>query len=111
MFIHMTFSQERARMGKKVITIENRESHFQSTIDRVMRMVPDKDKSDQNLRRLLAFRLKVDGEAATSEYIIQKIREVIQCRYTGRFYDFIKNDQIEKECKADNGQAEPLRVI
>lgn len=98
-------------MGNKVITIENREAHFQSTIDRVMRMVPDKDKSDRDLRRLLAFRLKVDGEAATSEYIIQKIREVIQCRFTGRFYDFIKNDQIEKECKAEKEETEPLRVV
>jgi hypothetical protein len=63
-----------------------------------MRMVPDKDKSDKKLQRLLAFRLKIDGEAATSEYLIRKIREIIQCSYTGTFYDFIKNNALKREC-------------
>ena len=67
-------------------------------LQRVMRMVPDKDKSDKKLQRLLAFRLKIDGEAATSEYLIRNIREIIQCSYTGSFYEFIKNDAVKSKC-------------
>jgi hypothetical protein len=98
-------------MDNKVITIENRDNNFQSTLDRIMRMVPDKDKTDPNLRRLLAFRLKIDGEAETSEYLIQKIRDMIQCRYTGSFYEFIKDDQKQKDCSLAHHRSEPLRVV
>ena len=67
-------------------------------------MVPDRDKVDKNLQRLLAFRLRVDGEAALSEYLIRKIRETIKCAYTGSLYDFLKDDLIEKECVPDKGE-------
>ena len=85
-------------MTKKIISLEDQEGPFQVMLQRVIRMVPDKDKSDKNLKRLLAFRLKIDGEAATSEYLIRKIREIIQCSYTGCFYEFIKNDAVKREC-------------
>jgi hypothetical protein len=98
-------------MANKVITIEDRDAQFQSTLDRIMRMVPDKDKTDPSLKRLLAFRLKIDGEAGTSEYLIQKIRDMIQCRYTGSFYEFIKDDRKAKACQTTRGPSEPLRVI
>lgn len=88
-------------MPEKVINLENTAGPFQSIFQRVMRMVPDKDKGDKKLQRLLAFRLKIDGEAATSEYLIRKIRELVECAYTGSFYEFIKDDLIEKECFGD----------
>ncbi|MGA8241145.1 MAG: hypothetical protein WB818_11260 [Desulfobacterales bacterium] len=85
-------------MTNKIISLEDQEGPFQGMLQRVMRMVPDKDKSDKKLQRLLAFRLKVDGEAATSEYLVRKIREIIQCSYTGSFYDFIKDNALKREC-------------
>lgn len=85
-------------MTNKIISLEDQEGPFQGMLQRVMRMVPDKDKSDKKLQRLLAFRLKIDGEAATSEYLVRKIREIIQCSYTGSFYEFIKNDAVKREC-------------
>jgi len=85
-------------MSEKLISIENREGPMQKSLNRIMRMVPDKDKSDPNLKRMLAFRLQVDGEAAVSEFLIRKIRDMIQCAYTGSFYDFIKDDNREKNC-------------
>lgn len=88
-------------MPEKVINLENTAGPFQSIFQRVMRMVPDKDKGDKKLQRLLAFRLKIDGEAATSEYLIRKIRELVECAYTGSFYEFIKDDLKEKECFGD----------
>lgn len=85
-------------MSEKLISIENRDGPFQKSLARIMRMVPDKDKSDPNLKRMLAFRLQIDGEAAVSEFLVRKIRDMIQCAYTGRFYDFIKDDVRQKNC-------------
>ena len=86
-------------MSDKVIAIEELEGPFQFVFRRVMQMIPDRDKDDKNLQRLIAFRLRQDGEAATREYIIRKVREVIQCGYTGGFYNYLKDDQERKACQ------------
>jgi hypothetical protein len=86
-------------MSDKLINLEEQSGPFQAVFQRIMRMVPDRDKNDKNLQRLLAFRLKIDGEAALSEFLIHKIRETIKCAYTGSLYDFLKDDLIEKECR------------
>ena len=91
-------------MSDKLIAIEEQGGPFQSVFQRIMRMVPDRDKNDKNLQRLLAFRLRLDGEAALSEYLIRKIRETIKCAYTGNLYDFLKDDLIEKECVTDEDE-------
>ena len=88
-------------MSDKLITIEEQDGPFKPVFQRIMRMVPDRDKNDKNLQRLLAFRLRLDGEAALSEYLIRKIRETIKCAYTGNLYSFLKDDLIEKECVPD----------
>ena len=93
-------------MADKLITIEEQDGPFQNVFQRIMRMVPDRDKKDKNLQRLLAFRLKIDGEAALSEFLIRKIRDTIKCAYTGSLYDFLKDDLIEKECRSEGDEAE-----
>ena len=94
-------------MTEKVISLERKEGHFQNIFQRIMRMVPDRDKTDKKLQRLLAFRLSIDGEAALSEYLVRKIREAIRCAYSGSLYDFLKDDLQEKECLGDiNGNPE-----
>jgi hypothetical protein len=94
-------------MSEKLITIEDQGGPFQALFKRIMRMVPDRDKYDKNLQRLLAFRLRIDGEAALSEYLILKIRETIKCAYTGSLYNFLKDDLIEKECRPDEEGSDP----
>ena len=98
-------------MADNLITIEEQDGPFQNVFQRIMRMVPDRDKKDKDLQRLLAFRLKIDGEAALSEFLIRKIRETIKCAYTGSLYDFLKDDLIEKECRpgkdVEVGEDEP----
>ena len=91
-------------MSDKLITLEEQDGPFQDVFQRIMRMVPDRDKKDKNLQRLLAFRLKIDGEAALSEFLIRKIRETIKCAYTGSLYDFLKDDLIEKECSPEEDE-------
>ena len=85
-------------MSKKLITIEEQQGPYKTLLERIMRMVPERDKKDINLQRLLAFRLRIDGEAALSEYLIHKIREAIKCGYRGSLYEFLKDDLFEKEC-------------
>jgi hypothetical protein len=97
-------------MPDKVIDIDEAEGPFKYLLQRVMRMVPDRDRNDKNLRRLIAFRLRVDGEAATSEYLIRKARELLKCNYSGGFYDFIKDDKESKICRMADKEPEPPEV-
>lgn len=94
-------------MTEKIVSIEETEGAFQTSLQRVMRMIPDRDKNDKKLQRLIAFRLKLDGESAISEFLIKKIRDAIKCSYTGTLYDFLKDDLHQKECEADRKEPEP----
>jgi hypothetical protein len=94
-------------MTAKIITIEDQGGTFHNELLRIMKIIPEKDKNDRNLQRLIAFRLKLDGEAKTREYLVKKIEEVVQCNYTGSLYMFLKDDLKEKECHADESGPEP----
>jgi hypothetical protein len=94
-------------MDTKIIALEELPGPFGQSFSRMMRMVPDRDKQDVDLRRLIAFRLKCDGESATRAYLLQNIREMIQCAYTGRLYDFLKNDAQKRECGLPSEQIDP----
>jgi len=76
-------------MNHKVIAIEGSRRIPRFVLQRVMRMVPDRDKNDRRLQRLLAFRLEHDGEAATCEYLMRHIRNYIRRPEPRRFYDFL----------------------
>jgi hypothetical protein len=73
-------------------------------------MVPDRDKDDIDLKRLLAFRLRVDGEAATSEYLMRKVRDMIQCAFRGRLYDFLKDDEVSGHCSSSKPGNDPPEI-
>jgi len=95
-------------MGQdNIITIENGGEHFRSLLLNVMRMVPEKDKGDVALKRLLAFRLRTDGENATRAYLMHQVRTMIQCAYKGRLYDFLKDDEQSRACQSAEMDSEP----
>lgn len=85
-------------MSRKIITLENRQDILKGRLKRLLLMIPTREKGDGKLQRLLAFRLSSDGEAATRKYLIRNIKEIIQCSYTGSFYDFIKDNANKKKC-------------
>ena len=93
-----------------IISIEEEKGPFQIVLQRVMRMVPDRDKGDKKLQRLIAFRLRIDGEAAIIEYLTKKIKEAIKCSYSGSMYDFLKDDMAEKECEPPDPDDPPPGV-
>ena len=79
-------------MNPNIIKLENRRGAALFVLQRVMRMVPDRDKDDKRLQRLLVFRLWHDGEAATCEYLMRHIRRYIRQPEPRRFYDFLVQD-------------------
>lgn len=91
----------------KVVSIESLGGPEHVVLRNVLRMVPEKDQGDVALQRLLAFRLRIDGESTTREYLMRKIRDMIQCRYSGRFFDFIKNDQESRACSITPSDPDP----
>ncbi|MCU0559253.1 MAG: hypothetical protein MUD16_03580 [Desulfobacterales bacterium] len=85
-------------MTAKIIAIEEMLGPLRGPLGNIMRMVPDRDQHDVNLLRLLAFRLRIDGEAALKDYLLSRIRDAIQCGYSGSLYDFLKRDPSNAEC-------------
>ena len=97
-------------MANNIISIEQQDGPFQIAFQRVMRMVPDRDKQDKKLQRLIAFRLRIDGEAELSEYLIKKIKTAIKCSYSGSMYDYLKDDMVAKECEGTDADEPPPGV-
>ena len=83
----------------KVISIESSKGPYQVLWQNIMKMVPERDRDDVDLQRLLAFRLRIDGESTTREYLMRKIHDMIKCAYRGRLYDFLKDDQEASQCQ------------
>ena len=88
-------------MSDKIISLDNRPGPFQMVFQRILRMVPDRDRNDPQLRRLLAFRLSVDGEDDTRAYLMRMIRDAIQENYTGRLYERMARDTAPVDTRAD----------
>jgi hypothetical protein len=80
--------------SEKVFLIESVKGPHKMLLQNVMRMVPDRDKSDVALQRLIAFRLRIDGESATREFLMRKIRDMIQSAFKGRLYDFVTDQAV-----------------
>jgi hypothetical protein len=97
-------------MDDKVISIESAEGPHQLILKRIWRMVPDRDKDDLDLKRLLAFRVRVDGEAVASEYLMRKIRDMIQCAYKGRLFDFLRDDRAAGGCRPPAPITDPPEI-
>ena len=97
-------------MNADIINIEDRDDALHAILERVMLLVPEKDKQDLNLQRIIAFRLKLDGEPETRAYLVKKIEEIIQCAYTGSLYEFLKDDIQEKKCVSKKENPDPPDV-
>lgn len=85
----------------KIFFIESENGPYQMVLRNVMRMVPDRDKNDVALKRLLAFRLRIDGESTTREYLMRKIRDMIQSSFNGSLYEFLKKEENSSSSSPD----------
>jgi hypothetical protein len=87
-------------MSDKIVSLENRDAVLQKDLERLLQIVPSRHQQDGDLRRLIAFRLKIDGFTPTRSYIVRKIREMNACGFSGRMFDYLKDDQAEKNCRS-----------
>ena len=97
-------------MSEKIISIEQGDGPFGKSLQKMLALVPDRDRSDVKLQRLIAFRLKIDGEGPTTAYLARKTREIVQCGYSGSLYNFLKDDLEEKECALNTDLSDPPDV-
>ena len=89
-------------MTDKVIFPENLEGRVKTSLIKLMNMAPAKDRDDEHLKRLIVFRLKLDGEAKTMKYLKYHLEEARKSKYEGSIYDFIINEKNS----ADSGHPE-----
>ncbi len=83
---------------RNIIELEELDDAFYASLQKVMGVVPLRHRQDKKLQRLIAFRLKLDGEGRTIEYLLYKIREINQCAYTGSLYEYLKDDHEKNAC-------------
>ena len=95
-------------MPSNIIFPEGIEGPFHDAFIRLMELIPDEQRTEKKLRRLIAFRLKLDGEDPTRAYILKKIEHAAECQYTGDLYDFMKDDKIEMSCGIDESDPPDL---
>jgi len=88
-------------MPSNIIFPEGIEGPLHDAFIRLMELIPEEKRTEEKLQRLLAFRLKLDGEDPTRAYILNKMELAVECQYTGNLYDFMKDDRIETSCGLD----------
>ena len=88
-------------MPSNIIFPEGIEGPHHDAFIKLMALLPEEQRSDIKLQRLIAFRLKLDGEDLARAYILNKIEHAEACQYEGNLYDFMKDDKIEASCGLD----------
>ncbi len=85
-------------MDDNIIEIKSIADGSEKVIDELLKMPPDGQRDDERLQRLVAFRLNLDGEGPTREYLYRKMQHLSVCGYTGDLYDFLKDARQEETC-------------
>jgi hypothetical protein len=89
-------------MPKDLIDIEHLPGKDREQLEKLMLLAPPADRDDVRLRRLLLFRLRLDGFPSTRGYLVEKTRSADRCRFIGSLYDYLKDDVEEKACLEDH---------
>jgi len=101
-------SGEGNSMPSNIIFPEGIEGPLHDAFIRLLELISDEHRNDEKLQRLIAFRLKLDGEDLTRAYILKKIEHAEECSYAGNLYDFMKDDRIEMSCGIDESDPPDL---
>ena len=79
-------------MSDRVIRLEEQSIVDPQELDQLMRLVPSGQRGDIRLKRFLAFRLKLDGLAATQVYLTNQLVMAEKSGYRGRLYAFLSEE-------------------
>ncbi|CAB5123938.1 hypothetical protein D3OALGA1CA_2765 [Olavius algarvensis associated proteobacterium Delta 3] len=88
-------------MGETVYSIEDVSGPERDDLYKLLLLVPPKQRQDLQLRRLLLFRLRIDGFDRCRTYLVNRTRSADRCGFTGRIFDYLKDDDIEGSCPLD----------
>ena len=83
-------------MPYNVIDLSKLKGPFQDALKRIMEMIPSDQREDVKLTKLIAFRLKLDGEKKTAYYLKGKVQAAMRSNYKGRLFDFLIDDVVQK---------------
>jgi len=78
-------------MGQKVIFPENVIGEDKDCFLRLMALVPPRERSDAKLKRFLIFRMKIDGEETTREYLLKGIELSRERAFKGSLYEYLSD--------------------
>jgi len=76
-------------MTQKVIFPEEVFGEGCRSFQRLMELVPAKDRTDIKLKRFLVFRMKIDGEEATRAFLLNGIEHARDADFNGTLYEYL----------------------
>jgi hypothetical protein len=80
-------------MMKKVIFPEDMIGDGSKPFQRLMALLPVKDRSDIKLKRFLVFRLKIDGEEATRAFLLKGLERAKENAFSGTLYEYLVDQE------------------
>ena len=86
-------------MTGDIIELEQINDAARIDLKKLLLLIPPEQREDQQLKRLLLFRLQLDGLHATRAYLVEKTREADRCGYTGSMYEYLKDDVEARVCR------------
>ena len=89
-------------MTDKLISIDEKLGDHADDLKKLMKLVDPSQHGDRDLTRLLLIRLQLDGLERTRAYLVKKTRAAEACNFTGRLYDYLKDDLEEGTCQNQN---------
>lgn len=78
-------------MTQKVIFPENLIGEDLEQLQRLMGILPPKDRSDAKLKRFLVFRLRIDGEETTRNYLLKGLSRYRETAFKGSLYEYLSD--------------------
>jgi hypothetical protein len=96
-------------MTGEIIDLEDINEAARVDLKKLLLLIPPEQREDLELKRLLLFRLQLDGLHSTRAYLVEKTREADRCGYTGSMYDYLKDDHQARVCRAETLDPSPLR--
>lgn len=89
-------------MTDNLIHMDDSLADHADDLNKLMKIVDPKQREDKDLARLLLIRLQLDGLDITRDYLVQKTRAADTCNYSGRLYDYLKDDVEERTCQSED---------
>ena len=78
-------------MTQNIIFPENLAGDELLSFQRLMALVPPEAQSDIKLKRFLVFRMKIDGEETTRNYLLDGLQEVREKAFPGSLYEYLSD--------------------